>query len=112
MTSYYHPYEARSWLSARDQRQSFALNHFDDNEHVLDFVEDLYDLGAMRITVEANDADPTVREGFGTAANMDVVLPQAEAAATNVREQIIVRAAKEHPDVIEVRGNVLHLWWD
>lgn len=110
MPDFHRPFEARSWLRARTVEQSFAVNHFDDNEWALEFVEELYAAGAAQVNIIATD--PAYDEGpeLTTSSTMEIMLPRD--APVGVREAVIVRAAKERPDEIDLEGDKLVVWWD
>ena len=108
--------EARTWLLKNPCEHCFAGNRFYDRQEALDFVNCLYDLGALFVLVDNIYDEPyRVREQGGPYANtFNAYLPrEADARAA-------IRAVFEH-ELAERQGldlkpydygDTLIFWWD
>ncbi len=108
--------EARAWLMQNPSEHCFAGNRFYDRQEALDFVNRLYDLGALFVLVDNIYDEPyRVREQGGPYADtFNVHLPRE----ADVRA--VIRAIFEH-ELAERQGldlkpydygDTLIFWWD
>ena len=105
------PREAYEFL--RTNRNPRAFAHFGRTDDALAFVNDLYQLGAARVEVDGILTAPWIirQEGGPYADTLYVTV--LDDVATAIR--VMVRAAKEHPDevdVLERDRSTVRLWWD
>jgi hypothetical protein len=108
--------EARTWLMQNGSKHCFAGNRFYDRQEALDFVNRLYDLGALLVMVDNILDEPyRLREQGGPYADtLEVYLPP-EAKGRND-----LRSVFEH-ELSELQGldldkyqqtDLLVFWWD
>jgi hypothetical protein len=110
-------YDAREYLQANPNPHGFAGNRFRDNQDALQFVEQLYTLGATAIYVTSiYDEDYRIEEEGGPYADaLDVAMPDDLETRRRLIEvydrecdpQAWTQVAAENLGVAE-----LVFWWD
>lgn len=108
--------EARHWLSSNPNRHAFAGNRFEDTQAALEFVEQLYALGAVSVRVDNifDEAWRIAENGGPYADTLVVELPN------DSRSHIALRELFEHElgelqglDLDQYQGeDELTFWWD
>jgi hypothetical protein len=113
--------EALEWLRYKAAPQGFALNRFPSKVEAIDFVEQLYRLGAAKVFVPDNSVRdyPKLRLEIGGASSdsLVVVLPSESSkreALLNFyqREASAEGLADDTQEEAIVDGQYLFFWWD
>lgn len=111
-------YEALEWLIGNNNLSALASDRFGETINAIKFVEKLYELGAVKVSVVGiwNEPERIEKEGGPYASTLLVELPND----TKKRERILKIYNKE----IEENGfdedeefegcneNIIEFWWD
>ena len=108
--------EARQWLTTNSNRHAFAGNRFKDTQAALEFVKQLYALGAVSVRIDNvfGEAWRIAEYGGPYADTLVVELPE------QARSRMVLRELFEHElgelqglDLDQYEGeNELIFWWD
>jgi hypothetical protein len=105
--------EALRWLNQNANPQGFASNQFSSIESAHDFVQRLYDRGAVKVRVGGIRGEDwrIEAEGGPYADTLFVTLPANSAKRADV---LRVLQAREPSEMRPYGGkkNVLRVWWD
>ena len=112
--------EARSWLRTNKNACALAGNRFASTQEAVDFVDRLYRLGAVRVTVEniLDEEWRLAREGGPYADTLRVQLPhdaqqRQELLAIHAAECAIELGEADAQSVAVDQGQAtLLFWWD
>lgn len=108
-------YEARQWLQTNANQYAFAGNRFGETINALNFVEDLYALGARRVEVtNIFNEKWRIRENGGPYADtLIVTLPDDSRQRFDLIELATAEMEKEgFPTESYFGERKLILWWD
>ena len=108
-------YEARQWLQTNSNKLAFAGNRFGETINALNFVEDLYALGARKVEVtNIFNEKWRIRENGGPYADtLIVTLPDDSRQRYDLIELATAEMEKEgFPTGSNFGGRRLILWWD
>jgi len=111
-------FEALEWLKSNNNPSALSSNRFGETINAIEFVEKLYELGAIKVSVVGilDEPERVEEEGGPYASTLIVELP----TDINKREKIIEIYNKEIDendlnDGEESEGlnkNILAFWWD
>lgn len=109
--------EARRWLNRNKNKHAFAGNRFADNKETLQFVENLYENGAIEVIVDNIFKERwRIKENGGPYADTLIVLVPQD----NVQKEKLIQISRNEynlssagfEDVIDDEHTVMILWWD
>jgi len=105
--------EALSWLKNSKNHSAFASNYFGDTQSALEFVERVYEAGAIKIEVDNiyDEEDRILREGDAYADTFLIHLP----ADKGKRLDVMSVVCASRPDEIDDDWNSdepIRIWWD
>jgi hypothetical protein len=107
--------EAREWLTRSEHPAALASNRFESTEDALNFVGQLYELGARRVFIPKNSIRDDGPEGeYADSLVIDMGQPEASAelAALYV-EEAEEQGLEVEPDNLPFEEDrYLLLWWD
>jgi hypothetical protein len=109
--------EAREWLEANDSEHPFASNRFYDKQETLEFVNRLYDLGAVVVWLTSIYDEPSriLRDGGPYADTLIVELPDRDTEGRGKLYDIWHHELREEQklDVTQyIEEGALIFWWD
>lgn len=111
--------EARKWLASNGNKYALAGNRFASTEDAISFVEHLYSLGAVKVTIPKSSiysSEKRLREEGGPYADALVVsLPKIQSERESLFKVANQEASNQgmtfNPEQ-DVKNNKLLLWWD
>lgn len=111
--------EAKSWLQENQNKYALAGNRFAGTEDAINFVNKLYDLGAVKVVISSdsiyNDKDRIEKEGGPYADAIVVTMPSSEsqkAALFEIFKKEAVSQGMEFNSDTDVKNNKVFIWWD
>lgn len=106
--------EARAWLLSNPNRSALAANRFMTTQAALDFVDELYALGAVSVKIDniLDDEKRVQTEGGPYADTLIVELPSGR-GRKQLYDLFEYEMTEQHvPLDMYDHGNFLHFWWD
>jgi hypothetical protein len=111
--------EAKSWLQENQNKYALAGNRFAGTEDAINFVNKLYDLGAVKVVISSdsiyNDKDRIEKEGGPYADAIVVTMPSSEsqkAALFEIFKKEAISQGMEFNSDTDVKNNKVFIWWD
>lgn len=109
--------EALQWLNATNNPAALASNRFDNTADAIEFVENLYELGATKVTISEaciyNSQEVIDEEGGPWADGLVVELPiesdKRDAVTAVLRKEAIAEGVPDHDPPYD---NRVFVWWD
>jgi hypothetical protein len=103
--------EARAWLATRSDQPCLAPERFETGRAASEFVDRLYAAGAARVLIPR---DAILEDEDGALADaLVVLLPEADAQRTAVREACEQESQRGLFDPCAVQGDdAILLWWE
>ena len=110
-----NPLEARTWLKSNKNPSALATNRFNDTKTALEFVEQLYQAGAVEVIVDnILDEEQRIQEEGGPSADSLIVsLPTDVQKRAKLFEIFNQESKHEGFENHEDDGQEsVMLWWD
>ncbi|HEX8693710.1 MAG TPA: hypothetical protein VF746_14905 [Longimicrobium sp.] len=105
--------EAREWLAANGHDAPLAGNRFDEKAEALEFVEELYAAGAVRVVVASECIRDELEHGGPYADGLRVQLPAEPRRRESVLAVVNREVEEEGFDPYADTGQeAVFLWWD
>ena len=114
----YNRCEALRWLSGNKNPHAFASTRFDNTQAAVDYVAQLYDMGAtlVDITDIYSDPDRIKSEGGPYADVLIVHLPGDSARRNSImtvyRREVSLFGCNNGDEASSVYGDEIVMWWD
>lgn len=105
--------EAKNWLKSNRHTAALASNRFGSTDEALEFVEQLYSAGAVKVVVLPSSiiAEPDLDGDYADA--LIVVLPDESSAMARVLAIGNAEAARDGMELgPETKQGLMFLWWD
>ncbi|WP_064436105.1 hypothetical protein [Pseudoalteromonas neustonica] len=116
---YPKPPEAREWLISNDNKHALAGNRFASTQDAISFVENLYSVGAIKVTIPKSaiyDSNNRIQQEGGPYADaLEISLPTTQSereAIFNIANQEAANQGMAFNPESDVIKNKLLLWWD
>jgi hypothetical protein len=112
-------HEARKWLADNQSASGFATNRFQETENAREFVQSLYDAGAIsvRIPFDAVRSDPKEIEEMGGPYADALFFELPDSGRESIYRIFEAEAEGEGYEGMLaseslIDGKFLYLWWD
>ena len=111
--------EAREWLISNNNKHALAGNRFASTQEAINFVENLYSIGAVKVTIPNSaiyDSNNRIQQEGGPYADaLEISLPTTQSereAILNIANQEATNQGMVFNPESDVINNKLLLWWD
>ncbi len=111
--------EAREWLTSNNNKHALAGNRFASTQDAISFVENLYSIGAVKVTIPKSaiyDSNNRIQQEGGPYADaLEISLPLTQGereAVFNIATQEAANQGITFNPESDIVSNKLLLWWD
>lgn len=115
MTQENNKLEARQWLKNNPNKSAVATNRFGTSENALEFIEMLYQAGAIEITIDGiREEESRIASEGGPYAELLVIKLPSDFEKRTMLFEIAAKESEEEgfePEIDSGQDSI-KLWWD